>query len=272
MWIFNLSSGYSGTGFAASLLARSPDCLAEHEAEPTLFGPWTALWNETSGPADAELIAVVRCKLAQADARRRAAGKAHYADTSHGFVKGWGPAAIEAGLISPDDTRLIHTTRARAKVLRAMVALRMIPGGASFPCDHYWLDPHARRNRIELTTPAVQQALTALAPVCRDGFFATQLVQAGWYVLEIDARIADFRARFPDFSVCPLDLETLDATQLKKVFSHCGLTPPEKLEPTPVNTKTYLYDVPLAWAECALDALCKALEGSTMGCCDAGNP
>jgi hypothetical protein len=253
--IFNLSSGYSGTAFAAALLARSPYYLAEHEGRPTLFGPWTALWNESSGPPTDELADAVCRKLHAADVRRRESGRAHYADTSHGFVKGWGPVAVAMDLIGPENTRLVATRRAPAKVVRSMVALRMIPGGASFPCDHYWLDPHARRNRVFLTARAAHDTLGALLPVCQDGFIATQLIQAAWYVLEIEARIAAFRAEHPQFEVFTLDLETLDAIQLAAFFAHCGVPEPAGPAIAPVNAKDHLYEVPLGWADLALEAL-----------------
>lgn len=261
MRVFNLSSGYSGTAYACALLARSPTCLAEHEAPPTLFGPWTALWNETSGEPTPELVDPVRHKLEAAENRRKGAGKAHYADTSHGFVKGWGPVAIKAGLITPHDSRLIATRRAPAKVVRAMVALRMIPGGASFPCDHYWLDPHALRNHITLSSDSVHAVLAALKPVCSDGMFAMQLIQTAWYVLEIEARIDAFRAEYPEFPLFTLDLECLCTAQLDAFYDHCGVpSAEERLVPPPVNAKQYLYEVPLAWAEHALEALRGTLE------------
>lgn len=263
MQVFNLSSGYSGTAFAATLLTQSPDYLAEHEAQPTLFGPWTALWNETDGPPEGEIAEAVRHKFAVADQRRETAGKAHYADTSHGFIKGWGPAAIGLGLISPENTRLIHTFRHPAKVTRSIVALRMIPGGAVFPCDHYWLDPHADRNCIHLTTKDVQVVLEAVQPICNDGFIATQLIQAAWYVLEIEARIHAFRASYPDFEIFTLDIDRPEDEHIAGFYRHCGVQTPAQWSPDAVNAKRHLYDVQLEWAMCAYEHLHSQVSRST---------
>ncbi|MCP4183702.1 MAG: hypothetical protein GY761_10350 [Hyphomicrobiales bacterium] len=260
MYVFNLSSGYSGTGFAASLLGQSDDFFAEHEAPPNLFGPWTALWNECGDEPDEHLLKPVRQKMAVVEERRRSSGKPHYADTSHGFIKGWGPAAILLGFVHPENTKLIRTKRNPAEIIRSMVGLRMIPGGAVFPCDHYWLDPHAHSNHIRLSSETVFNTMQHLTSECEDGFIVTQLIQCGWYVLEIEARIKEFRKTRNSFEIFDLDVDQICQRTLGEFFDYCGVAVPDEINCSSTNSKPHLYPVSLELAEQVYDLLCKYVD------------
>jgi len=257
-YIFNLSSGYSGTAYAAALLSKSDGILAEHEATPNLFGPWTALYNDTEDTADPELIEPLEDKFESIREKLAKHQLYCYADTSHGFIKGWGPLAVEYSIISPENTKLISTKRDPASIVRSMTAQRMIPGGAIFPCDHYWLDPHAKNNRLHLSAGVLQEVLNEMLPYGDDGFILPQLIHCSWYVLEIEQRIKEFKSTNA-FDIFELSIDRLNPELIRDFYEFCELEVPENIFQEHVNKKEPWYKVDQQLAEIAYYELRKRL-------------
>lgn len=165
--ILTVTTGRSGTGHLAKVLACFPGVKAEHEPKPT-FGsalrtvqqtPTTAreFWLEHKLPR----IAAVRAPV--------------YAETSHLVCKGFLASAVELRL----QMTWIELVRPARAVARSLCSLGTIPG-RTFAGTKYYLSPFDARVRLALDA-ARAEALSDY-----------QL--AFWYCLEIAERSKELRS------------------------------------------------------------------------------
>lgn len=207
-FIFSINSGRCGSEYLSALLGTAEGVHAEHEAEPTMSGPWLDLCRR------APLAASIEKRMLKADAIRHAlAGLppgTTWAETNHMFIKTFWDVALKA--FDPTNIDVIILRRHLPSVLKSFMELG------------YFSD----RNRVWpgwMHTPG--SLLATLEPLGRDDASDPFDLAIG-YLLDIEARAQAFAAQAPGCRVHEARLEGLqDMAGVGQLFAGLGLEPTE---------------------------------------------
>ena len=195
--IFTATTGRTGTLTLTKLFAGVPGCRAVHEAHPIMNG--SVLHAASYG--DTALADRVYRRVKSVNIRRAAVGHRYYFEANHLFIKTF------ANNVLADFGRrvvVVHLVRPTVDVARSIYQLRDYPGTERG--NYWWLDYKAPTNRL-----AMADTLES------DPEFSHPFYKALWYWHEVEARIADWRARMPAVTV--VDFETKWLNDLGRVCS-----------------------------------------------------
>jgi len=194
--IFTATTGRSGTLTLTRLFAAIPGCRAEHEAHPVMNG--AVLRAASYG--DTDLADRVYGRIKSVNIRRAAIGHRYYFEANHLFIKTFARNAIAdfGGRVA-----VVHLVRPAAEVANSIYHLGDYP--STERGNYWWLDFRAPTN------------LLAMADVLEsDSEFSHPFYKALWYWHEVEARIADWRAKTPAVRV--VDFETGWLNDLDRVY------------------------------------------------------
>ena len=200
--IFSISSGRAGSGFLAALLGASADAAASHEPRPRMSGVFV---RNLSAASMMETYARRRIKIIQI---LRQVGSLPsgftYAETSHMFVKTFYDVVLDHF----DDVRIVHLRRDLPQVIKSFAELGYFTD-ASTHWRHWMHDPFLAQ---PLLPPAVDEAEA-------DSF--DKIIA---YLVDIEARAAALRCRYPDVPTETVRIEELeDPDVARRLIDRLGL-------------------------------------------------
>jgi len=198
-FVFVATTGRSGSKTLYHLCKSISGCASFHEPLPEMNGDILSAYNRLDDQKmlkffkDFKLPAIYKASLNQD----------WYIETNHTFIKCFADAAVEE---FSDRLKVVHMIRDRHEVARSWLNRGSIPGqGAK---GAWLLDPVAPRNLIQFNDLRIQ-----------DDRFNHDYFKCLWYWYEIEARIAQFKQRYPQIPVYVLKTEDLnDVNVLLPVF------------------------------------------------------
>jgi hypothetical protein len=221
--VFTATTGRSGTLTLAKIFSAVPGCAAVHEAHPVMNGPVLA----AASYGDQALVDEVYRRVKAVNIRRAAIGHRYYMEANHLFIKTFARNALE-----DFDGRLavIHLVRPAVEVASSIYRLDDCPG--SEMGNKWWLDHRAPTN------------LLAIAGILdSDAEFAHPFYRALWYWHEVEARIAQWRARFPTVQCIRFETQWLnDANKVCELLDGLGIPYERPLIEAKVGLKEHTKD------------------------------
>lgn len=223
--VFVATTGRSGTMALAKLLNAVPNCKAEHEPYPMMFDE--VLKAKAQG--DESFVRREYWERKSVNLWRAAVGFDFYCDINHLFVKTYLDYAM-----TDFGTRVavVHLVRDPVKVANSIYALQDFPGTEQG--NKYWLDYGGVDNLIRL-----EEMLE------NDPEFSHPFYKGLWYWYEVEARIADWRLRYPQLKFYQLRTEFLgNSDQVSQLLNELGMDSVQPgfmagLLPAQVNVREY---------------------------------
>jgi hypothetical protein len=207
--IFSINSGRSGSRYLAELLATADNIQAFHEAEPTMSGVFLQMVT-SNPPADSFRERSIKAGVIRQILDRLPAGTG-YAETNHMFIKTFSDVVMEA--FQDCNIHVIVLRRYLPAVLKSFINMGYF----------------SARNRV-------WPAWMHLPGTCGSAFIPLESDQvpdqydlAIGYLLDIEARVQQFRMRYPDCVLVETSLEALqDIESIEALFAGLHIHPTER--------------------------------------------
>jgi len=193
-YVFSATTGRSGSLTLANVLESLEDAVVFHEPDPIMHS------RHLSGPERLASLDELFWRRKRIEVHRAARGHRYYVETNHQFVKGF---ADQAAAWFGDRLRVVHLRRDPVSVAASFYRMSSIPG---LP----------RRGSLWLLDPRSGDNLIQLGEVLfGDGEFSHDYYKCLWYWYESEARVQQFRERYPRVPVQMIT--TADLNELEKV-------------------------------------------------------
>ncbi len=178
MFIFTATTGRSATATLAHIFDKVDNCSSHHEPHPAMNG--RAMINKNNG--DDELSKFIYKYIKSINLRRLSSGYRYYVETNHMFIKSFADYVIDE---FRGKVKVIHLIRDPVKVADSITRLNQCPGTEIG--NQWWLDYHASNNLIQIA-----EVLDC------DESFKDDFYKSLWYWYETEARVANFKKKYPD--------------------------------------------------------------------------
>lgn len=236
--VFSINAGRSGSQYLSRMLGSGKNCVAFHELNPTGFGQ--ALVDYHRGD-DHKVRDVARVKYAFMETFFKK--NLIYAETNHGFIKGFGWPLIE--MMDQRAVAIITLRRDPEKIVDSMIKVRSLPlssTGKFYNLTPERLNPIVPPPTLLGLTPAASYRLGRLAAIPEKVLARLKKVMFGypirryvplrryqeniirWYLHETVELERLFKERFPGCMYIDVDIDDLnDPEKIMDLFGRIGI-------------------------------------------------